>query len=125
MPVNKTRDHQSLCGTNETGPRKSIQKPRIERLEALTGFAGILMFGSIVGKNLDWKGLDFSFGYFKYLMPSSYVIYISHQQLVVEATYQKFLNSKIIEYGLQFMFLILFSYFLEVVVYNKIRNLII
>jgi peptidoglycan/LPS O-acetylase OafA/YrhL len=61
-------------------------------------------------------------GPFKYLAPCSYVIYISHDYLVVSATYLKFLNNPILEYGIYIVLMILFSYLLEVIVYDKIRK---
>jgi hypothetical protein len=84
----------------------------------------MVMFGAIIWKNLKWYGFNFIFGYFKYLAPCSYVIYIAHHYLVVEATYLKFINNKILEYGLYIIILILFSYALEVVVYGRIRKLL-
>jgi peptidoglycan/LPS O-acetylase OafA/YrhL len=88
-------------------------------------FAGMVMFGSVIWKELNWYGFNLFFGYFKYLAPCSYVIYIAHHYLVVEATYLKFLNNKIIEYGLYIVFLIIFSYTLEVLIYGRIRKLLI
>jgi peptidoglycan/LPS O-acetylase OafA/YrhL len=88
-------------------------------------FALMVMFGAIIWKNLNWFGFNALFGVFKYLAPCSYVIYISHHYLVVEATYLNFISNKIIEYGLYIVFMIVFSYVLEVVVYNRIRKLLI
>lgn len=88
-------------------------------------FAGMVMFGSVIWKKLNWYGFNFFFGYFKYLAPCSYVIYIAHHYLVVEATYLKFLNNKIIEYGLYIVILIVFSYTLEVLIYGRIKKLLI
>lgn len=88
-------------------------------------FAIMVMFGAVIWYNLKWIGFDLIFGVFKHIAPFSYVIYISHHYLVIEATYLSFLNNKIIEYGLYVIFMIIFSYLLEVVVYNKIRKLLI
>jgi len=88
-------------------------------------FAIMVMFGAIVWKNLNWFGFNAMFGVFKYLAPCSYVIYISHHYLVVEATYLHFIGNTIIEYGLYIVLMIVFSYLLEVVVYNRIRKLLI
>jgi peptidoglycan/LPS O-acetylase OafA/YrhL len=88
-------------------------------------FASMVMFGAVIWKNLNWRGFNFFFGSFKYLAPFSYVIYISHHYLVIEATYLRFINNKVIEYGLYIIVLILFSYLLEVVVYNRIRKVLI
>lgn len=88
-------------------------------------FAGMVMFGAVVWQNLHWRGFDSMFGIFKHLAPCSYVIYISHHYLVVEASYLSFIHSKVIEYGLYIILMIVFSYLLEVVVYNRIRKLLI
>lgn len=85
-------------------------------------FAIMVMFGAIAWYNLKWVGFNAAFGVFKYIAPSSYVIYIAHHYLVVEARYLQFVNNKIIEYGLYIIILLVFSYLLEVVVYNKIRK---
>lgn len=88
-------------------------------------FAIMVMFGAIIWKNLKWFGFNTLFGIFKYLAPCSYVIYISHHYLVVEATYLHFIGNTILEYGLYIALMIVFSYLLEVVVYNRIRKLLI
>ena len=88
-------------------------------------FAIMVMFGAIIWENLKWRGFNAFFGIFKYLAPCSYVIYISHHYLVIEATYLKFINNPIIEYGLYIVIMIIFSYVLEVVVYNRIRKVLI
>jgi peptidoglycan/LPS O-acetylase OafA/YrhL len=85
-------------------------------------FAIMVMFGAIAWYNLKWVGFNAAFGVFKYIAPSSYVIYIAHHYLVVEARYLQFINNKILEYGLYIIILLVFSYLLEVVVYNKIRK---
>lgn len=85
-------------------------------------FSILVMFGSIVWKNLKWFGFNLVFGIFKYIAPCSYVIYISHQYLVVDATYLNFISNKVLEYSLYIILMIIFSYILEVVVYNRIRK---
>lgn len=88
-------------------------------------FAIMVMYGAVLWKQLKWVGFNVVFNVFKYVAPSSYVIYISHHYLVVDATYLRFINNKVIEYGLYIVLMIAFSYLLEVVVYNKIRKKII
>jgi peptidoglycan/LPS O-acetylase OafA/YrhL len=87
-------------------------------------FAFLAMFAAIIWNNLNWFGFIKVFGIFKYLAPFSYVIYISHHYLVVEATYLNFLNHKIIENILYVLLMFLFSYLLEVVLYTKIKNIL-
>lgn len=88
-------------------------------------FASMVMFGAIIWQNLKWVGFNAVFGIFKHLAPCSYVIYISHHYLVIEATYLNFINNKVIEYGLYIILMIVFSYLLEVVIYNRIRKVLI
>lgn len=86
-------------------------------------FAFLAMTGAIIWNNLRWVMFDWTFGIFKYLAPASYVIYISHTYLVVEASYLRSLNNIFLEYTLYIIIMILFSFFIEVFVYNKIKNL--
>jgi peptidoglycan/LPS O-acetylase OafA/YrhL len=88
-------------------------------------FAQMVMYGAIIWKKLNWFGFNLMFGWFKYLAPCSYVIYIAHHYLVVEAKYLGFLNNPVLEYGSYIIILIIFSYLLEVVVYGRIRKLLI
>jgi peptidoglycan/LPS O-acetylase OafA/YrhL len=88
-------------------------------------FASMIMVGAVIWKKLQWIGFDFFLGYFKFLAPCSYVIYISHHYLVNTATYLQFINNKVIEYTLYILFMIMFSYFLEVIIYGKIKKLFI
>ncbi|MBS1510979.1 MAG: acyltransferase [Bacteroidetes bacterium] len=88
-------------------------------------FALFVMMGAVVWNHCKWVGFNSIFGIFKYVAPCSYVIYISHHYLVVDATYLRFINNSIIEYALYIIIMIVFSYLLEVVVYEKIRKLII
>lgn len=85
-------------------------------------FATIVMFGAVIWQNLKWYGYNMIFGIFKYLAPCSYVMYISHEYLVYQATYLQFIHNSVVEYGLYIVIMIVFSYFLEVVVYNRIKK---
>ena len=85
-------------------------------------FAAIVLFCAVIWQELKWFGYNAIFGIFKYLAPCSYVMYISHEYLVYQATYLRFIHNRFIEYSLYIVFMILFSYFLEVVIYNRIRK---
>jgi len=87
-------------------------------------FALLVMFGAIIWQNLHWFGFNAIFGLFKYIAPCSYVIYISHHYLVTTATYLQFINNKFIEFGLYILIMIAFSFLIEVVVYGKIKRLV-
>lgn len=88
-------------------------------------FAIIVMFSAIIWQNKKWFGFNYLFGVFKYIAPCSYVIYISHTYLVVHATYLRFLNNKVLEFGLYIIVMIAFSYLVEVLIYNRIKTMII
>jgi peptidoglycan/LPS O-acetylase OafA/YrhL len=88
-------------------------------------FALIMMFSAIIWQKFRWFAFDAIFGVFKYIAPCSYVIYISHQYLVVHATYLKFLNSPVLEFSIYLVVMIAFAFFIEVFVYNKLKKLII
>lgn len=85
-------------------------------------FALLVLLTALIWNAYDWFGFITFFGVFKYFAPFSYVIYISHHYLVVEATYLKFINDKIVEYSLYILVMFLFSYVIEVLVYTKIKN---
>lgn len=85
-------------------------------------FAFLAMLAGITWNKLNWIGFDKIFGVFKHLAPFSYVMYISHHYLVVEASYLKFINNKIIEYTFYVLLMFLFSYLIEVVIYGQIRK---
>lgn len=85
-------------------------------------FAFLLLFASIIWHKYNWFGFNRIFYIFKYLAPFSYVIYISHHYLVIQSTYLRFVNNKILEYSLYIMLMFLFSYLIEVVIYPKIKN---
>ncbi|MFD0988921.1 acyltransferase family protein [Mariniflexile jejuense] len=87
-------------------------------------FAFMVLFGAVIWCKWKWIGFNLFFGWFKYVAPISYVIYISHQYLVVEATYLSFINHKVIEYVLYIIFMLLFSYLIEVIAYKEIKKYI-
>lgn len=87
-------------------------------------FAFIAMLAGIIWNKINWFGFNTLFGVFKYVAPFSYMIYISHHYLVIEATYLNFINHKIIEHILYILLMFLFSYLVEVIVYPKIKRII-
>lgn len=97
-----------------------VAYPFIEVRHLLAAF--LFMFAAIIWNKFQWFGFDIIFGKFKYFAPFSYAIYISHHYLVVEATYLKFLNNKIIEYAIYILVMLLFSYVLEILIYEKIKQ---
>jgi len=88
-------------------------------------FSIIVLIASVLWQNAHWFAFDKLFGIFKYIAPCSYVIYISHTYLVVDATYLNFIHNQIIEFFLYLIIMIAFSYTVEVYLYNKIKTKII
>jgi peptidoglycan/LPS O-acetylase OafA/YrhL len=85
-------------------------------------FAFLVLFAAIIWNKYSWYGFNKIFGVFKHFAPISYVIYISHHYLVIEASYLRFIDNKVLEYTGYIIAMLLFSYLLEVVVYPKIKN---
>lgn len=85
-------------------------------------FAFLVLYGAIIWSKYNWFAFNTIFGVFKHIAPISYVIYISHHYLVIEATYLRFIDNKIIEYTAYIVLMLLFSFLLEVVIYPKIKN---
>lgn len=85
-------------------------------------FALLAMFGAVLWINSNKFGFNRVFIVFKYLAPFSYVIYISHHYLVVKATYLNFINNRFIECTLYVLFMFMFSYLVEVVIYGQIKK---
>jgi len=88
-------------------------------------FSIIVLFAAIIWQNSKWFAFNHLFGIFKYIAPCSYVMYISHHYLVVHATYLNFLNNRILEFSIYLIVMIAFSYLVEVLIYNKIKTMII
>jgi len=85
-------------------------------------FSLMVTTGAVLWKKWNWFGFNSLFEVFKHLAPASYVIYISHHYLVVDATYLSFLHNKILEYALYIIVMIAFSFLIEVILYEKIRK---
>jgi peptidoglycan/LPS O-acetylase OafA/YrhL len=85
-------------------------------------FAFLAMIAGVIWSKLNWFGFNKIFGIFRYLAPFSYMIYASHYYLVIEASYLKFINNKIIEYTVYVLLMLIFSYLIEVVMYGKIKK---
>lgn len=85
-------------------------------------FSLIVATGAVLWKKWNWIGFNSLFEVFKHLAPASYVIYISHHYLVVDATYLSFLHNKMLEYTLYIIVMIAFSFLIEVILYEKIRK---
>ena len=85
-------------------------------------FALMVTIGAITWNKYSWIGFSRIFYPFLFLAPISYVIYISHHYLVVDARYFSFLNNKILEWAIYMLCLIIFSWFIEVLLYPKLQR---
>jgi len=85
-------------------------------------FATVIVCAAVVWQRLNWFGFDFIFKPFLILAPISYVLYICHLPLMVEATYLDSVSNPIVRWFCYFVIVIVFSYLLEQVVYPRIRD---
>ena len=85
-------------------------------------FALLVVVFAIAWKKINWFGFEKIFSPFLFLAPISYVIYISHYYLVVDASYLSFVNNKIIEWLGYIICLLVFSWTIEAIFYPKIQR---
>ena len=76
-------------------------------------FALFSVVVAIAWKKFNWWGFKQTIGPFKNLAPISYVVYISHHYLVVNATYLSFIGNKIVEFFFYIFVLLAFSWLIE------------
>lgn len=88
-------------------------------------FALVILPIALLWKKYNWLGFDLIFKPFIKLAPISYVMYISHSYLVSSAGYFSFFNNAIVEWIGYMIVLFVFSYFIEIIVYKKIKQAII
>lgn len=78
---------------------------------------------ALIWKKLNWIGFNQTFGIFKVFAPISFVIYISHYFLIINATYlNEFIPNIILRYIVYFLMCVIFSYLVEKVIYVKINK---
>lgn len=85
-------------------------------------FSFVVVILAMVWHKVRWIGFDLIFKPFIILAPMSYVIYISHIYLVADASYLQFLKNGYLEWIGYLLFLFMFAYILEVVVYPKLQR---
>lgn len=99
-----------------------VAYPFVELRHFMSAF--LIMFGAVIWNSLKWIGFNTFFRFFKYLAPGSYVIYISHHYLVVKATYLDFIENRILEVAIYIVLMILFSFLIEVIAYERIKKIV-
>lgn len=80
-------------------------------------FALVAILVALMWKSLRWIFFKHLIGPFALVAPISYVIYISHYYIIVNASYLSFIGNSILEWVLYFVVLIAFSCGLELKVY--------
>lgn len=86
-------------------------------------FSALLFFGgAILWQKLRWIGFDILLKPFLLLAPISYVLYICHQPLMVQATYLDFIDNGVLRWFCYLAIVLIFSYVLELKVYPVVRD---
>lgn len=85
-------------------------------------FAIIFLIAAVKWQQLQWKGFDFLFKPFLILAPISYGIYITHWNLMREATYLDFIANPLVRWFAYLAVVIVFSYLIELKFYPWIRG---
>ncbi len=87
-------------------------------------FAAIVLVLAFSWQKVNWLGFDILFKVFLPIAPISFVLYISHWFLIVQATYlDTFIDNYLIRKIIYFGVCIAFSYLVERVIYIKLINL--
>lgn len=88
-------------------------------------FTFILLIFVIIWNKLKWKGFNVFLLPFRYFAPISFVMYISHWFLIYQATYLKdIIANEYLATFIYFMVCLLFSYFVEKLIYPKLYCLL-
>jgi peptidoglycan/LPS O-acetylase OafA/YrhL len=86
------------------------------------GFTLAIIVLALIWQKLNWVLFDQVIGKFSLLAPLSYVLYISHYFLVVQATYLSFLQNKYLTFFIYLGVTLLYSYLVEVVIFPFLRS---
>ena len=78
--------------------------------------------GAILWHKLHWFGFDLLIKPFLIFAPVSYVLYICHQPLMVQATYLDFIDNAVLRWFSYLAVVLIFSYVLELKIYPYIRD---
>lgn len=87
-------------------------------------FALLVLVMALMWSKMRWRGFDVIFKPFLFLAPVSYVMYISHQYLIVDAQYLSFIGNPYFEWAGYFIGLLVFSYVLELWIYPYVRQVL-
>ena len=82
----------------------------------------LFLCGAIVWQKIRWIGFDLLLKPFLLFAPISYVLYICHQPLMVQATYLDFVDNEILRWFSYLAIVLVFSYLLELKVYPVLRD---
>jgi len=96
--------------------------PLVEFRHVFTAF--LVLVGALVWQRLRWFGFDLFVKPFFYIAPISYVLYICHQPLMVQATYLDSIDNGVLRWFCYLAIVFAFSYLLELKIYPRMRNAI-
>ena len=82
----------------------------------------VFVCGAILWHKLRWVGFDALIKPFLVFAPVSYVLYICHQPLMVQATYLDFIDNTVLRWFSYLAVVLVFSYVLELKIYPYIRD---
>jgi len=95
--------------------------PVLEMRHHLFGLLAVML--ALGWRSKGWVGFDRIISPFRIFAPISYVIYISHHYLVVEAGYLSFVGNRYLELAGYFVAMLGFAYFLEIILYPYLRSI--
>lgn len=88
-------------------------------------FAFVSVSSAIIWKQFKWISFNYTIGLFEPLAKISFVLYISHWFLIVKTDYlNSIVNNDLGKYLIGILICLLFSYMLEIIIYPKLRNLV-
>ena len=82
----------------------------------------LFVCGAVLWHKIRWIGFDLLLKPFLLFAPISYVLYICHQPLMVQATYLDFVDNPFLRWFSYLAIVLVFSYLLELKVYPLLRN---
>ena len=84
----------------------------------------VFLIGAVFWHKAHWVGFDLLLKPFMFIAPISYGIYITHWNLMREATYFSFIEDPVLRWFSYLAVVVIFSYLIELVFYPAVRKLI-
>ena len=85
----------------------------------------IIISVALIWKKINWFGFDQTIGYFKILAPISFMIYISHYFMIINASYlNPYISDVLVRNIFYFGICFFFSFLVEKIIYVKLNSLL-